>query len=107
MDEVADMAKLTQDEEEIRTLIGTPTCTCAGDARYIAFGTKPCGGPWLYLIYSTVDTDTLLLTRKVQAYNRFNARLNRKYGWTSDCSVPSPPVVGCQAGRCVDLSGAT
>lgn len=102
-DEEADIQQLEQLRQEILAYVGTPECGQPGSCRTIPFGDKPCGGPWSYLIYSTVSTDSVALTGMVARYNRFNHTLNLRYGWASDCSVPNLPVLDCVDGVCVDL----
>ena len=41
------------------TLIGDAACKSDADCRAIAFGDKPCGGPWSYKIYSVTSVDTV------------------------------------------------
>lgn len=101
--EEVDRARLEGMRQDIIEFIGEPTCRDSTDCRYIAFGDKPCGGPWEYLIYSASEVDTLELQSMVESYNRFNEELNRRYGWVSDCSVPPVPNLGCREGLCVDL----
>ena len=99
-DEDADRARLARMEAEIDTLIGEAVCLDPADCRAIAFGDKPCGGPWSYKIYSVAGLDTLQLADQVAAYNKFNKVLNDRYGWMSDCMVVTPPRIGCVEGRC-------
>jgi len=87
-DELADWELLELRQMEILLIIGEPQCNNVVDCRYIAFGAKPCGGAWGYLIYSITTVDSLNLARRVAEYNRFNALLNERYGLSSDCSVP-------------------
>ncbi len=104
LDEAADRARLVKMETEIDDLIGEATCKDAKDCRSIAFGDKPCGGPWSYKIYSVSDLDSLQLADLadlVDAYNKFNGVLNERYGWMSDCMVVMPPNIDCVEGRCV------
>jgi hypothetical protein len=102
-DEADDIARLEKMEKEITALIGEAACGDSTDCRYIAFGAKPCGGPWRYLVYSAAALDTVELAFRVAAYNELNRDLNRRYGWMSDCSVPEPPNPGCRGGKCVDV----
>jgi hypothetical protein len=103
-DEASDRAQLAAMEQEIVALVGEPVCGDSPDCRSIGFGAKPCGGPWDYMIYSVATVDNVVLTSKVAAYNEFNAELNIRYGWGSECSVALPPTLGCQAGVCVALN---
>ncbi len=98
--EKEDLARLQAMEAEIDTLVGDAACEKDEDCRAIAFGDKPCGGPWSYKVYSVTSVDTLEVARLVAAYNKFNELLNQKHGWMSDCMVVSEPRVGMIAGRC-------
>jgi len=49
----SEKAELAILQEEIVQLIATGTCTQNTDCDFIAFGSKPCGGAWSYLVYST------------------------------------------------------
>lgn len=100
-----DFAKLADMKQTILIVAGAASANDSTDCRYVGLGSKPCGGPWEYLVYSIVDTDTLLLLELVGKYNTFEDELNRKYGRVSDCSITPPPVVGLVNGRCVDLKG--
>jgi hypothetical protein len=101
--EAADRARLQQMRLRIESLVGKSLCTDSSDCRAIGFGSKSCGGPWEYLVYSAATIDTVKLRELVARYNEFEDEMNRRYGYVSDCSVPNPPVLGCQSGRCVDL----
>ena len=95
-------ARLAVMRQEVDVLVGD-ACGAIEDCRYVGIGAKPCGGPWEYIIYSTAATDSAALAERLGQYNAFEADMNRRYGYSSDCSVPNEPVLGCEAGRCVDL----
>jgi hypothetical protein len=99
-DEAADIAKLEGMKAKIDQMIANRACTSDGSCRVIAFGVKPCGGPWEYKIYSAEQVDTLALQQAVREYNDFNREANKRHGWLSDCSVPSAPTVACYSGSC-------
>ncbi|HET9253049.1 MAG TPA: hypothetical protein VFP58_13130 [Candidatus Eisenbacteria bacterium] len=99
-DEAADIARLEEMEARIDEMIANRACTAGGSCRIIAFGAKPCGGPWEYKIYSAEHVDTLALQRAVKEYNEFNREANERHGWLSDCSVPMQPNVACYQGNC-------
>lgn len=75
---------------------------CDDDAqcRSIAFGAKPCGGPWKYLLYSTKETDVDTLRKQVETYNEQNRRYNEQSGIVSDCMLATPPKTACLEGMC-------
>jgi hypothetical protein len=95
-----DLAELQVLNDEIQQLIATGICSSNTDCYYIAFGSKACGGPTSYLVYST-SIDVNLLKEKVAAYNEKEDDFNKKWGIISDCSVVSPPnSVTCVQGKC-------
>jgi len=94
-------AQLRAKRAEIEDMIGVATCSDSADCAFIAFGSKACGGPWTYLIYSRATVDEDLLATRVKEYNALEDRYNRKYGIVSDCSVPPVPRVTCSNGLCV------
>jgi hypothetical protein len=83
---------------------GTPACKDEENCRYIGIGAKPCGGPWEFLVYSTETVDEQFLRKQVTAYNSLEDKMNRTYGYASDCSLPNEPLIGCVEGRCTDLN---
>jgi hypothetical protein len=101
-----DEARLASMRADIESMVGTPSC--GGDAAqcaYVAFGSKPCGGPWRYLIYSKSRTDAAALEKKVADYNRFEDAVNKRWGKVSDCMAVAPPRLGCVDGTCKNLDG--
>jgi hypothetical protein len=100
-EEETDKAGLARMEAAIDDLIGEAVCGEAGDCRAIAFGAKPCGGPWKFKVYAASDVDEAELEEMVAKYNETNEALNKKHGWISDCLAVMPPEVECRDGRCV------
>jgi hypothetical protein len=94
-------ALLDAQKREIISLAKSGACAINSQCRYTGLGSKPCGGPWSYLVYSTsVDTSKLLI--KVSEYNASEDRYNRKWGIYSTCDVtPSPDSIRCLNGICV------
>ena len=99
--EERDRADLRLREAKIDRLIGTASCEQEVECQSIAFGVKPCGGPWKYKVYSTRGSDVSTLKREIDAYKTENEALNKKYGLGSDCRFVSPPAVACRDGVCV------
>ena len=106
-DETGDLAKLDEIRNEILVIVGEAACAEQPECLYIGLGAKPCGGPWKYLIFSSVNTDTTELFLKVKEYNDWNIVINKRYEYVSDCSVPEPPKLECISGKCVDRNTLT
>lgn len=96
-----DLAELTALQEEIELLVDSGVCSENSDCESIAFGSKACGGPKTYLVFST-SINVELLQQKVATYNALENSFNKKWGIISDCSVVLPPTsVKCINGKCV------
>ncbi len=86
---------------QIDRIIGDATCELTDQCRVIAVGSKPCGGPWSYRPYSTLNTDMSSLEITVQRYNERQKEFNQRTGAISDCMFVTQPTVQCVSGRCV------
>lgn len=83
-------AELNLYKEKIADLAATSVCNETTECQFVGFGSKPCGGPWSFLIYtSSIDVDQLLLW--VEDYNQLEKVLNEEWGLVSDCSMSMPP----------------
>ncbi len=73
---------------------------CSGGCNYMAFGSKPCGGPREYLLFSSTVNESLL-QEMVNEYNLLDLQYNILTNAISDCALVSPPnLVECQNGDC-------
>ena len=88
---------------EIEQLVSEGTCSNEKECDFIAFGSKPCGGPWNYLVYTTT-IDVKLLKEKVAIYNSKELAFNNKWGIASDCMAVLPPIKAeCIDGSCTAI----
>ena len=99
-EEDLDLRYLQELEADIDALIAAGPCTGGGDCRSVAFGAKPCGGPWSYKIYAASQVDSVALAGKIAFYNALNAQFNQDWGWASNCEFVNEPAVGCVEGTC-------
>ena len=95
-----DDQKLTQLSKEIEEYAKNKACSGGDNCRTMAMGSKPCGGPTSYIIYSLSKTDEKQLSDKVKQYTDLEKELNIKYNRMSDCSLLMPPTVECLNGVC-------
>ena len=95
-----DNEALVVKKKKIVTYINGFNCSSGIGCKSIAFGSKPCGGPMEYLVFSNA-VDLLQLQAMVAEYNQSEAAYNLQYGISSDCMVVSPPAnIGCVNGQC-------
>jgi len=96
----SDRERLSELKGAIDEEIGEPRADSINQCSYIAFGSKPCGGPWTFLVYSTARTDEPKLQRLVREFNALQKKINEEEHLASDCSVPSPPELVLENGVC-------
>ena len=99
--EEGDHAQLAEMRRKIDALVGDAAGASIEDCRYAGVGSKSCGGPWEFIVYSASSTDSTALAERLTAYNAFEAEMNELYEYDSDCSVPNAPVLAYRDGRCV------
>lgn len=107
-----DDANLTKEQEQqelaalkqtIEELANASVCDENTECKFIAFGSKPCGGPWSYLVYAT-SIDVAKLEMLVEAYNQKEADFNTTYGVASDCAFVMPPTsLICENNTCIPV----
>jgi hypothetical protein len=94
-------AELDTIEKQIADLIGAAPAKQVSACKTLAFGSKPCGGPWRFLVYSSEYTEEARLIQLVATYNELQERLNRERGLMSDCSIAVEPAVELRNGFCI------
>lgn len=96
-----ELQELNASRKAIEDLAATSICNENTTCKFIALGSKPCGGPWSYLVYST-SVDVEKLENMVTIYNKKEADFNKKWGIASDCAYAMPPSsVNCENNTCV------
>lgn len=96
-----DQQELIDLKQNIEYLASTSVCNENTECKFMALGSKPCGGPWSYVIYSTSIDESNLKTL-VTNYNKKEAAYNQKWGIVSDCAMVNPPIsTTCKNNTCV------
>ncbi|MGM0933564.1 MAG: hypothetical protein ACQEWD_08990 [Bacteroidota bacterium] len=99
----ADRKELDLQLEEIKDFISRKSCDEENRCDFIAVGSKACGGPKTYLLFSS-SINRQKLEELVENYNKAESDFNRKYGIVSDCMLVTPPEkIGCVNGKCETL----
>ncbi|MBP0902769.1 hypothetical protein ACFSKN_07095 [Mariniflexile gromovii] len=92
---------LNASKKAIEDLAATSICNDTYECHFIALGSKPCGGPWGYVVYST-SIDTEKLEKMVETHNKKETDYNKKWGVASDCMFVMPPTsVNCENNNCI------
>jgi hypothetical protein len=93
-------AQLETKKQEIQNYINGFSCSESVGCGFIAFGSKPCGGPRTYLLFSN-SVNLVKLQEMVKTYNEMDELYNIQTGAVSDCMFVLPPTeVKCVNGMC-------
>lgn len=66
----------------------------------IAYGSKPCGGPDTYLLYSTKNTNEASLIDLVARYTTLDEQIETEQGVASTCDITAVPKIELVGGQC-------
>ncbi|HSM63125.1 MAG TPA: hypothetical protein VK833_04230 [Gillisia sp.] len=89
--------------KEITKLAASKNCTEGSQCSYIAYGSKACGGPQGYLVFSS-EIDSQKLKDLVDKYTKAEAAYNKQNGIVSDCMFVTPPqTISCVDGECTKM----
>lgn len=88
---------------EIKRIAESGECSENTQCFYLPYGSKPCGGPRGFVIFSsTIDVETL--KAKIEKYTKAEEAYNKNQGIISDCMLETPPQnIGCLEGKCTNL----
>lgn len=89
--------------QQLHAQIGDAACDNSAQCRTLAVGSKPCGGPDLYLPWSTKRTDGVTLGKLASQYAAARQIENAKSDLMSTCELVTDPGATCQQQRCVLL----
>jgi len=86
---------------EIHSVISADSCSESNQCSFLAYGSKACGGPQGYILFSN-QVDVEALTAMVDNYTKAEDAYNRKFGIISNCMHVAPPTqLACENGKCV------
>lgn len=91
----------------VRQQLRPAYASTADECRVLGVGSRPCGGPERFMVYSTANTNEAVLLELVEAYNRKRAVDDAREGLVSDCSVLPEPAVVLKDGICRAARTAT
>lgn len=96
-----------QQRAAIEAQIGTPRCDSSAQCRSLALGSRLCGGPELFLAYSTRINDPEQLERQAQAQRAARHLEQQASGRMGICQVLPDPGAQCSAQGLCELRGAS
>ena len=97
-----DSETLARMYQEIYDLVQDRSCGDSTERAAIALGSKPCGGPWQYLVYSKSTVDEAVLQALAENLADYEAQFNQEHRRFSDCEVVQNADPTCTDGGCID-----
>lgn len=89
--------------KEIVAMADNKHCNNPNEFTFAPFGSKACGGPQTYIIYSK-NIDTKKFLEKLAQYNMAEASYNQRWDITSDCMMaPVPSGIKCEDNKPVGV----
>ncbi|GAB5535139.1 MAG: hypothetical protein Rubg2KO_13880 [Rubricoccaceae bacterium] len=80
--------------------IGEARAADVSSCAVVNVGTKACGGPAEFRVYSTTDGDTDRILELAEEITDLDAEANMEFGLVSTCDVPVAPRPVLAEGRC-------
>lgn len=93
--------RMAEISENVEAILANKSCKGADDCASIAWGSKPCGGPWSYLVYAPDNVNVPQLEQLVSEHNQLQAEVNQLNGAASDCAFVTKPELECLDDICV------
>lgn len=98
--QVKESSSLIALKNTINKLTLDKSCDYSSHCKSIAYGSKPCGGSYKYLIYSIKNTDTAKLAPIIMQHNKLEAENNIRNNAVSDCMMAMPSELTCNMNAC-------
>ncbi len=89
--------------QRMQKLTADKSCHTDQQCQVIGIGSRPCGGPEQFLLFSTQQTDQKMLTITNDRYTRTRQEQQQRLGLRSTCQQLIPPVPACRQQQCVLL----
>ena len=93
--------QLAQLGKEIEAFAKNKACSGGDNCRAMAMGSKACGGPTSYIVYSLSTTDEKKLTGMVNEFTALQKQINLKNpNQAGTCDFIVAPKIDCLNGIC-------
>ena len=93
-------ARMLEISNNVEAITANKSCNGGDDCATIAWGSKPCGGPWGYLIYAPSNVDVPRLEALAAEYAQLQSEVNVLRKLVSDCALIPVPELECSDNIC-------
>lgn len=89
--------------QRMQKLTSDKSCNTDQQCQVIGIGSRPCGGPEQFLLFSTQQTDQKMLTITNDRYTKIRKDQQERLGMRSICQQLVAPAAACRQNQCVML----
>lgn len=91
---------------ELNTLITDKQCDTSTQCRISAVGSRACGGPSSFIVYSTKSASEKQVAALSDKITKLESNYNSQKGMMSICQHLTTPSTQCVENKCVKLEGS-
>ena len=88
-------------QEPLVNQLDGPMAQLQFDTKVMGIGSKACGGPEQFIVYSETVTDGKMLAITSERYAKLKKEQQSRLGMMSTCQQLATPLASCQAKKCV------
>ncbi|WP_138542759.1 hypothetical protein [Pseudoalteromonas ruthenica] len=89
------------DYQRLEALTQDKSCDSASQCKVVAVGSRACGGPSQYLVYSSKSADPQQVSALANSLAAQESQLNAEKGMMSICQHLTRPAAQCKLKQCV------
>ncbi len=101
-----DQATIKSTHEQLNQLIDDPRCDNSSQCKVLPVGSRACGGPSSFIVYSTKTADTAEVEKLAKDITALEKRFNAVNDMMSICQHLTTPSTQCSNNTCVKIDGS-
>ncbi|MCQ8880101.1 hypothetical protein NQT69_19050 [Pseudoalteromonas shioyasakiensis] len=90
---------------QLKSLTADLSCDTSAQCQVLPVGSRACGGPSSYLVFSTKNSDSEKVEQIAKRITSLESQLNAQTGMMSICQHLTAPAAQCSSNKCVKVAG--
>lgn len=90
---------------QLKALTKDLNCDTSAQCQVLPVGSRACGGPSSYLVFSTKNTDSEKVASLAKHITSLESQFNAQTGMASICQHLTAPAAQCVSNKCVKVEG--
>ncbi len=101
-----DKATISSAHEQLKQLIDDQSCDNSSQCKVLPVGSRACGGPSSFIVYSTKTADTAEVEKLAKDITALEKQFNAANDMMSICQHLTAPGAQCSENTCVRIEGS-